>query len=93
MEIKEFVIEVLQQELYAGKSNITHGNIKQTADKLIAIFDKEKKEFALECCKEMNENIKSMRSGISRDTLIENDFFIPAKFNSHLTATKLEGEK
>jgi len=57
------------------------------------IVDKEKKEFALECCKEMNENIKSMRSGISRDTLIENDFFIPAKFNSQLTATKLEGEK
>ena len=90
MEIKEEVNRVLRSEFLTGVGvckSFTGNQIILIADKLIAIFDKEKKEFALGMCKQTVNNID--RSTEWLDTEAQYQQFIP----SQLTATKLEGEK
>lgn len=103
MEIKEEVIEVLtttQVEILNTSGD--YGNYFKTlldneeaevlAEKLIPIFDKEKKEFALEMLNEFTQTIISHCS-FSNGLTLKDKQYLQSKFPSQLTATKLEGEK
>ena len=102
MEIKREVIEVLQNFTVCngtlaikvsteteGVKEILFGNATYDiiADKLIAIFNKEKKQYALEMCKQTIKNCNQLLT-FNPDAIVTNKI-IP----SELTATNLEGEK
>lgn len=95
MGIKEEVFNLVTDYRVWGmqKASLVGEELKEAdkcTDKLIAIFDKEKKDFALECCKEMIDLLDTTYN--ITDTDYKEDI-LKKHFPSHLTATKLEGEK
>lgn len=98
MEIKEEVIEVLtttQVEILNTSGD--YGNYFKTlldneeaevlAEKLIPIFDKEKKEFALEMLNKYIDKINELIPDF-KEYYADSEYY-----PKELTATKLEGEK
>lgn len=89
-KIKEEVNRVLRSEFLTGVGvckSFTGNQIILIADKLIAIFDKEKKEFALEMLNEYIDKINELIPDF-KEYYADSEYF-----PSQLTATKLEGEK
>jgi len=92
MGIKEEVFNLVTDYRVWGmqKASLVGEELKEAdkcTDKLIAIFDKEKKEFALEMLNEYIDKINELIPDFK-------EYYAGSEyFPSQLTATKLEGEK
>lgn len=81
-EVKGAINEIEAHDYFISESEI----IKAT-DKLITIFDKEKKEFALEMLNKYIDKVNELIPDF-KEYYADSEYF-----PSQLTATKLEGEK